>query len=323
MTLRSRSLVGPATTNANGVATATRTTAVPQRRKPAPGILVPWAWVHAQRGTSTDTDLAQLSAAQVRKDMRREGQFLVDGLDVDSSSEAEAAPKVGTAEEKPGDDVSSLGATPLGEAIRRALASHDDQLDSAACNRVAERLMKCCARTHAGGACLETLQHILRCRPGLSVIVVDGERQAKDAAPIAITFSVRRWAQGWGLGAEITVESYFKVMAFDLGDGGGEKAQSDGAWCRVKCTYVQGQLLSSLLEASDGEDAEGARGDFKESEDDGFVIVPPMKDGDAGQKHRRKKNEETRAGEGPTRLAFINLEFRNLIGIPGTGVRRG
>ena len=304
-----------AATNANGVATATRTTAVPQRRKPAPGILVPWAWVHAQRGTSTDTDLAQLSAAQVRKDMRREGQFLVDGLDVDSSSEAEAAPKVGTAEEKPGDDVSSLGATPLGEAIRRALASHDDQLDSAACNRVAERLMKCCARTHAGGACLETLQHVLRCRPGLSVIVVDGERQAKDAAPIAITFSVRRWAQGWGLGAEITVESYFKVMAFDLGDGGGEKAQSDGAWCRVKCTYVQGQLLSSLLEASDGEDAEGARGDFKESEDDGFVIVPPMKDGDAGQKHRRKK-EETRIGKSPTRLAFINLEFRNLIGIP-------
>ena len=40
-----------------------------------------------------------------------------------------------------------------------------------------------------------------------------------------------------------------------------------------------------------------------------------MKDGDAGQKHRRKK-EETRIGKSPTRLAFINLEFRNLIGIP-------
>ena len=39
-----------------------------------------------------------------------------------------------------------------------------------------------------------------------------------------------------------------------------------------------------------------------------------MKDGDAGQKHRRKK--ETRIGKSLTRLAFINLEFRNLIGIP-------
>jgi hypothetical protein len=211
----------------NGRATATPPTSPslttnPSLRTP---VLVPWAWMHAQRGTSCNEDFLRqdVSLVQLQKDVERD-QYIVDGVDV------------------PGSD----GLRAVADQVRRALIRHAPTLANSALSTMVGSILWCASRTHAGGASYDTIQYLLGCHENEGHLVVsDVVRQTKTVGPISIRFGVQRYLDGWGLGVNISVENCFQIV----------KTNVDGAikvgGCWVGVVWVGG--LGGLDGGGEGE----------------------------------------------------------------------
>jgi alpha-tubulin suppressor-like RCC1 family protein len=239
-----------------------------------PPLLIPWDWIHSQRGTSCDEDLKKITKVeQIKKDVERE-DYVIDGIDVTGRD----------------------GLQGVVDQLRRSLMQHAPDMSRKNVSKTVGSILMCTSRTHAVGASFDTVQYIFGCRDDLNKLLIDLNNQTKTCGPISIQFAVKRYLDGWGLGVNITVENCFKICS--LAEDGDK---DDDVWCKVRTGYIQNHSLESMMgNENDGDDDDDD--DDNDDDDDvvdfGFLLAPAPKT----------------VNSSPTRHALIEVSIDELLG---------